>query len=142
MLRLIRDFGGQSVMSRFIEFGLCTALAWAVCAPSSAQEGFPLDGTWRGQWGAAGGNGTHVVIVMGWDGERIDGMINPGPRSIPFERAELEPSTWTVRIEAIDHDGQAIEIEGTLEDIGSYNRSITGSWKAGDDVAPFRITRE
>jgi hypothetical protein len=129
-------------MSRFIEFGLCAVLAWALSAPLSAQEGFPLDGTWRGEWQSAGGNRTHVVMVMSWDGERIDGMISPGPRSIPFQRAELEPSTWTVRIEALDHDGQAIAIEGTLEDIGSYNRSITGSWKVGDEIAAFRITRE
>lgn len=114
-----------------------------VAAPAlgTAQEGFPLDGTWRGAWGPAE-NEQHVVIVMSWDGERINGMINPGPRSLDFERAELEPSTWTVHIASVDHEGRRIEIEGTLEDIGAYNRFITGTWTLDGQPHAFRITRE
>lgn len=123
---------------------LIPALIAAAVAPAltCAQEGFPLDGTWRGEWGRPGGNGTHVVIVMSWDGERIDGMINPGPMSLPFARAELEPSSWTVRIEATDRDGRPIEIEGTLHDIGAYDRYITGTWNVGGVAYDFRITRQ
>lgn len=107
-----------------------------------AQEGFPLDGTWRGEWGSTGESRNRVVIVMSWDGERINGMINPGPRSIPFQHAELEPSTWTVRIEAVGPDGNEIVISGKLEDIGSYNRYIVGTWTQGGVEHDFRITRE
>lgn len=107
-----------------------------------AQEGFPLDGTWRGEWGSTGESRNRVVIVMSWDGERINGMINPGPRSIPFQHAELEPSTWTVRIEAVGHGDEEIVITGTLEDIGSYNRHIEGTWSQDGVEHAFRITRE
>ena len=117
--------------------------AFAVILPTlaAAQEGFPLDGTWRGEWGAAG-DATRVVIVMSWDGERINGMINPGPSSIDFARAELDPSTWTVRIEAVDRDGRPIEIDGTLQNIGAYDRYFTGTWSVGGDAHEFRVTRQ
>lgn len=117
-------------------------LAAALPAVGMSQEGFPLDGTWRGEWGPAGADGQHVVIVMSWDGERINGMINPGPRSLDFEQAQLEPGTWTVRIAAVDQDGRRIEIEGTLEDIGAYNRHIAGTWRLDGQTHEFRITRE
>ncbi|HEX7080187.1 MAG TPA: hypothetical protein VF329_04165 [Gammaproteobacteria bacterium] len=103
-----------------------------------AQEGFPLDGTWRGEWGS----GNVVVIAMEWDGERIEGMINPGPRAVPFTSAVLEPETWTVRIEAQGADSEPIRIEGQLKDIGSYNRYVEGTWTVGSERYPFKITRE
>src|SRR5690606_18155586 len=92
--------------------GIVTVMAAGLLAvalpPALAQEGSPRDGTWRGEGGEAA---THVVIVMSGDGERINGMINPGPRALDFASAQLEPATWTVRIEAVDPDGGPIEIE-------------------------------
>jgi hypothetical protein len=106
------------------------------------QEGFPLDGTWRGEWGAPGADGNHVVIVMKWNGETVTGRINPGPNSIDFADAWLEPSDWGVHIEARTPDGEAIRIDGTLSDIGSYNRTIVGTWRQGATEYAFNITRE
>lgn len=117
---------------------ICCIL-WGAGAP--AQEGFPLDGTWRGEWGGPGAT-HHVVIVMKWDGKTVTGRINPGPRSIAFTSAALIPENWTVRIEAVDAAGEAIRIEGTLEDIGSYNRSVVGTWTQGGASFPFSIERE
>lgn len=114
----------------------------ALMAAALAQEGFPLDGTWRGGYGPSSDDQTPVVIVMKWDGERINGLINPGPRSIDFTYAELEPSTWTVRIEAQTADADTIMIEGTLQDIGSYSRFIEGTWSQGGVETGFRIARE
>ena len=126
-----------------------TAAVWfaltagsALMATVHAQEGFPLDGTWRGGFGSNESERAPVVIVMKWDGESINGLINPGPRSIEFTYAELEPSTWTVRIEAQTADADGIMIEGTLQDIGSYNRFIEGTWSQGGVETGFRITRE
>jgi hypothetical protein len=132
--------------SGFIEggmgFSLKSALSIALVAltlAAHAQEGYPLDGTWRGSWGA---DNRMVVIVMKWDGKTINGTINPGPNSVPFTKASLEPSNWTVHIEAQGRDGAPISIDATLEDIGSYNRTLTGTWKqAGADHA-FKIARE
>ena len=107
-----------------------------------AQEGFPLDGTWRGDWGLSDADRTLVVMVMKWDGENINGTINPGPNSYPFTAAVLKPSDWSVHIEAENPDGEQVISEGSLSNIGSYNRSIEGTWTQDDIAHSFRIARE
>lgn len=119
-------------------------LAWvALTSPTTlrAQEGYPLDGTWRGTWGPEP-DAHPVVIVMKWDGETINGRINPGPNALAFSSASLDPSNWTVHIEA-EHEGpEPIAIDGQLANIGSYNRTIEGTWKQDGTEFPFKITRE
>ena len=98
----------------------CTAvvLSLLLAVAVQSQEGFPLDGTWRGEWGPDGGKSA-VVIVMTWDGKNVNGMINPGPNVVRFSGPVLEPSDWTVHIEAQSRDGQPIVIDAKLDDIGS-----------------------
>jgi hypothetical protein len=119
--------------------------AWVVCllfaSAATAQEGFPLDGTWRGEWGPDADKHT-VVMVMKWDGKTINGMINPGPSSVKLTTAVLEPSNWTVHIEAQGRDGAPIVIDAKLDDIGSYNRTLTGTWKQAGVDHGFKIRRE
>jgi hypothetical protein len=110
----------------------------AVAIVAIAQEGFPLDGTWRAQ---LEGNRT-VVVVMKWDGDTITGLINPGPRSVGFTAATLEPSDWGVRIEADKADGGRISVAGTLVDIGSYNRRIVGTWTENGATVDVELRRE
>ena len=121
-----------------------TALALPLAA--LGQEGFPLDGTWRGDWGTAPTDRTTIVLVMKWDGTDIDGMINPGPDSVPFSVAVLNPDDWTVHIEAEDRDDDgnpvAVVIDGRLDDLGSHNRTLEGTWRRGDVTGDFRIARE
>lgn len=119
---------------------LLGSLLTATCL--QAQEGFPLDGTWRGAFGLEGGVGTTVVMVMKWDGENITGTINPGPNSIPFGSAALEPGDWTVHIEARSRDGEPIVIDAKLDDIGSYNRTLAGTWRQAGVDYRFNIARE
>ena len=111
-----------------------------------AQEGFPLDGTWHGDWGPTGADRVQVVIVMKWDGTNINGIINPGRNSIPFTQASLDPGNWTVRFQATatGSDGSPVSIaaEGTLENLGSYHRTIAGTWSQGDIRGDFRLTRD
>ena len=106
---------------------------------ATAQEGYPLDGTWRGEYGA---DNTVAVVVMNWDGSVISGRINPGRNTINFTSASLNPENWTVHFEAATADGQPIVVDGVLENIGSYNRTITGTWKVGDVESPIVLTRE
>jgi hypothetical protein len=116
-------------------------LSLLLAAAAHSQEGYPLDGTWRGEWGPDGGKST-VVIVMKWDGTNVNGMINPGPNVVRFAGPVLDPSDWTVRIEAESRDGQPIVIDAKLEDLGSYNRTLTGTWtQAGIDHS-FEMARE
>ena len=112
-----------------------------LAAAVQSQEGFPLDGTWRGEWGPdASKNG--VVIVMKWDGKNVNGMINPGPNVVRFSGPVLEPSDWSVHIEAESANGQPIVIDAKLDDIGSYNRTLTGTWKQAGVEHPFKMARE
>ena len=127
----------MSLSAKCMGAALCLLLAVAV----QAQEGFPLDGTWRGDWGADASKST-VVIVMKWDGKNVNGMINPGPNVVRFSGPVLEPSDWSVHIEAQSRDGQPIVIDAKLADIGSYNRTLTGTWKQGAVGQPFKMARE
>lgn len=121
-----------------IRIGVAALTALWLASSASGQEGFPLDGTWRGEWGAE----QQVVLVMKWDGTNINGTINPGRNSVQFSSAVLTPADWTVHIEATGRDGAPIVIDAKLEDIGSYNRTLTGTWKQAGADHPFKAARE
>jgi hypothetical protein len=126
---------------KLIRLLLClTALAGAM--PGMAQEGYPLDGTWRGEWGPAGGEQTLAVLVMNWDGKAISGRINPGRNTINITSATLDPSGWHVHIDALGRDGKAIVIEADLQDLGSYHRRLAGIWQQDGESWPLMLTRE
>lgn len=111
-------------------------------ASALAQEGFPLDGTWRGERQAEGAAPVTVVLVMQWDGQNVTGLINPGLRSVRFDSGRLDPADWRVHISARNAAGEPIVIEGELGEIGSYHRTITGTWTEGGRSEPVRFTRE
>ncbi len=114
--------------------------------PSFAQEGYPLSGTWAGDWGPTTTQRTHLTLVMNWDGKTVSGTINPGPDAIPLANVYLDVTNWTVRIEAETKDasGKPVHIaaEGRLEDLSSYHRKIEGTWHQGSAQGSFRITRD
>ena len=116
-----------------------------VALPASAQFGHPLKGTWSGEWGATKDKQTHVVLEFNWDGKAITGNINPGPNAVPFEKAELDPSNWMVHIEGRGKDvsGAAVRyvIDGKLENIGAYQRVLSGTWVQGNEKGTFRVVR-
>ena len=64
---------------------------------------------------------------------------------MPLKTATLNPSNWTVRLEAEGRSGsgRAVRylIEGKLENLGSYYRLLTGTWTQGDEKGEFRLTR-
>lgn len=123
---------------------LLLSLLYPLLFPSAsiAQEGYPLDGTWRGEWGQPDGDQTLAVIVMNWDGESISGRINPGRNMIFFEDASLDPENWMVRFTSTSKQGEAITFEGKLENIGSYNRTLTGTWSVAGVENDLVLTRE
>ena len=125
-------------------FCLIACLAVPICV--FAQEGHPLTGTWSGDWGPAATQRNHVTLVMNWDGKNISGIINPGPDAIQVPSVFLDVTNWTIRIEADTKDpsGSPVHItaEGKLDDIGSYHRKITGTWRQGNAKGDFRVTRD
>lgn len=123
--------------------GLLVALALA--APASAQFGHPLKGTWSGDWGTSKENRTHVVLEIKWDGKALTGTINPGPTAVPLQTASLDADTWTVHLEADGKDasGKVIHyaVDGKLENIGAYQRVMTGTWTQGATKGDFKVVR-
>ena len=121
------------------------ALAGSSVMSVPAQEGHPLTGTWSGDWGPSLTNRTHITMVMSWDGKAVTGTINPGPDAIPVNEIFLDVTNWTVRFEAGTKDASGtptVAAEGRLEDIASYHRTITGTWRQGPAKGDFKLTRD
>jgi len=123
----------------------CLLLALLVAAPALAQFGHPLKGTWSGDWGTTKENPSHVVLELNWDGKAITGNINPGPKAVAIKKATLDPATWGVHIEADGKDaaGKPVPyaIDGKLENIGAYQRILSGTWAEGARKGTFRVVR-
>lgn len=122
---------------------LCLA---AIAGTALAQEGHPLSGTWTGDWGLPNqAQRTHITLVMSWDGDKVSGVINPGPDSAPLN-VFVDYANWEVRIDAEPKDvaGKAVKIEaeGKLEDMGSPRRRLVGTWHQGTLTGNFKVTRE
>lgn len=107
-----------------------------------AQEGHPLTGSWHGEWRPASGKKLPIFIFMKWNSTAIEGKINPGPKGVPIQLATLDADNWTVHLEAESKDHKHIVIDGKLDNIGSYHRTITGTWTEGDMKGDFELTRD
>jgi len=113
---------------------------------ASAQEGHPMSGTWIGEWGPSKTDRNQVTIIMNWDGKAITGMINPGPDKILIKSAALDSGKWTFHLEADAKDPMCVDqkfvADGKLENIGSYKRTVTGTYSYGKTKGDFKITRD
>jgi hypothetical protein len=114
--------------------GLCVAIsAWA-------QEGHPLVGTWHGEWHPASWQTTRIVMFMKWDGKDITGIINPGPNVMPIKVATFQG--WNVHLEADTKDKVHVTADGKMDQVGSYHRTIAGTWTQGPAKGDFKLTRD
>jgi len=123
--------------------GIVVALAGgALAGLVIAQEGHPLTGSWHGDWGSSAKQRTPIVMFMKWNNKSVEGTLNPGKSGAPLKTVTLNPSDWTVHIETDTKDGQHISADGKLDDIGSYNRTITGTWTQGKAKGDFKLKRD
>ena len=137
----------MAFVERMLAVRLCAVWLLVLATSAVAQEGHPLVGTWYGDWGASPQQRHDVTVVLTWDGKKIDGTIDPGPDAIPFKIATLDSSTWTVHIEAerpANAKTAAVHcvIDGKLANLGSYNRTLTGTWTQGTVKGEFKLARE
>jgi hypothetical protein len=116
---------------------LLAGLALAMLA--FAQEGHPLTGTWHGEW-TSGSQKNPIVMFLKWDTKNIVGTVNPGPNAMPLKAATLDPTNWMVHFEA--EGKEKVVADGKIENLGSYNRTITGTWTQGTAKGNFKITRD
>lgn len=121
-------------------------LALFAAALAPAQEGHPMVGSWVGDWGLEGQDRQRVVVILEWTGDELAGTINPGPNAVPIRVAEANPADWSLHMEAEGRDasGRSVPwvIDGRIDDLGTYNRTIAGTWVAGGRRGDFSITRQ
>jgi hypothetical protein len=132
---------------RLVGFLACLTIA----VTAFAQYGHPLAGSWSGDWGPNKDKRERVLVQMHWNGKQITGAINPGASGISLKAVtivhgtEAEPGIWTVKMEGEGKDsaGKAVTVvvDGKLENIGSANRLLTGTWTQGGVKGDFRLTR-
>ena len=114
---------------------LAAAIAGACWLPASAQEGYPLKGTWIGTWKSNAVHGDDLFLVMDWDGKTISGTINPGTDDMPITKASLDPNGWVVHIEAAAKDKSGKPLHYVIE------RSSTSSSLIGPSSVLGRAKR-
>ena len=120
-------------------------LACLAAAPLWAQLGHPAKGAWSGYWGPGESEQRRVLLLLDWTDNEITGVINPGRNAVEIDQADLDPSTWTLTIEAdmpLD-DGTVgrYVATGKLDNLGSWtSRRYSGTYTHGDETGTFLVT--
>jgi hypothetical protein len=121
-------------------------LIFCLSVTAFAQEGHPLTGSWHGDWGPSPAQRNRLVFSMKYEAQKVTGIINPGRLAIRIQTVMLDPANWTVHIEADGKDqaGNPVHVvaDGKLDNIGSYNRTLSGTWTQGPVKGDFKITRD
>jgi hypothetical protein len=127
------------------------AACLGIAVSAFAQFGHPLTGTWSGDWGPSKDKRERLLVQMHYDGKQVTGTINPGPTGAPLKNVtvipgtEAQPGVWTIKMEAEGKDGSGktvpIVVDGKLENLGSPNRVLTGTWTQGGVKGDFTLTR-
>lgn len=120
-------------------------LACLAAAPLWAQLGHPAKGAWSGYWGPGESEQRRVLLLLDWTDNEITGVINPGRNAVEIDRADLDPSTWTLTIEANmpleDGTVDRYVATGKLDNLGSWtSRRYSGTYTHGDEAGTFLVT--
>jgi hypothetical protein len=135
--------GWRSLLSAFC---ILQSALLVTCIPLSGQEGHPLVGSWHGDRGTGPKNRTDVTVIMDWDGAQITGVVNPGFEGMKLQNAKLTPKDWSVHFEldARDAAGKPTRcmVDGTIDRLGSDQRTLAGTWVCGSVKQDFKLTRD
>jgi hypothetical protein len=113
---------------------------------ATAQVGHPAKGSWLGYWGPNAQTQRRVVLQLDWQNNQLSGVLNPGPRATPIQKATLSYDTWTLVIEADlpiknGEPAQHWVATGKLENLGSWsNRRFSGTYQYGAESGAFQVT--
>jgi hypothetical protein len=140
-------------MQRSLYIVLCLLVCLALAIPVFGQLGFPLTGTWSGEWGPSKSERHRVLLEFNWDGKAISGTLNPGPNAAPLTNITLTPpqgienaaKPWPLHFEANvrNEAGQTVRVvvDGQLENIGVFKKVISGAWQEGNVKGYFEVVR-
>jgi hypothetical protein len=121
---------------------LVAALLLMGATAGVAQEGFPLDGTWRGETVLRDGSPRTIVLVMLWDGKSVTGTVNPGRDGMDFTGGTLNPDGWKFTLDVKDAKGGPVRFEGVIQDLGKYDRLLVGKWTDSAGTFDIRFKHE
>jgi hypothetical protein len=107
-----------------------------------AQEGFPLDGTWRAEVVNKDGSHRTIVLVMQYDGKQVNGTMNPGPESVDFTGGKLTPEGWKFALAFKGAKSTNTTFNGAISNLGKYNRVLAGKWTEGATSLDVRFVHE
>jgi hypothetical protein len=139
--------------SKAIRF-VCLVAVVALAIPAFAQMGYPLKGSWSGDWWLKKGDENHILLDFDWDGKTLKGMLNPGTDNVTLQKLTLDPPAggvakamdpWLLHFEADvkDSSGKMVHyvVDGKLQNIGAYNKFVTGTWAVGNQKGEFKVVR-
>ena len=136
------------------------AFVMALGLATTAQEGYPLAGTWYGDYGT--GNQKHdLTIIMKWDGKSVTGTVNPGASATPIKTAVMKitpgkpapegqnsttgiPPVFDVHMEfdvPAAAGGGTVVFDGTIKNPVAGNRTIVGTFSRGSERGPMQLRR-
>lgn len=126
----------------------------AMVVPAFAQYGYPLKGTFSGDWWVQKGKENHLLIEFNYEGEKdlVTGTYSPGPDGVAVQKLTVtlpNPSVvteglkpWLVHFEvdAKDDGGKAVHLvfDGKLENIGAFNKHLSGTVTEGGQKGEFK----
>jgi hypothetical protein len=128
---------------------MCVIAVAAIAATAFAQMGYPLKGSWSGDWWLKKGEENHILLEFDWDGKTLKGVFNPGTDNVVLQKLALDPPTggvakamdpWLLHFEA-DVNSSHYVVDGKLQNIGAYNKLVTGVWAVGNQKGEFKIVR-
>jgi hypothetical protein len=133
---------------------VCLVAVLAMAVPAFAQYGYPLKGTFSGDWWTEKGKENHLLIEFDYDGDKdlVKGTYSPGPEGIVLQKLTVTPPNpnvvteglkpWLVHFEVDtkDDSGKAVHLvfEGKLENIGAFNKHLTGTLTANGQKGEFK----
>jgi hypothetical protein len=134
---------------------VCVIAVLAIAIPALAQWGHPLKGSWSGDWWVTKGKETRILLDFDWDGKALKGMLNPGTDNAALQKLTLQtppidnvskaqdPGLLHFEADVKDASGKTVHYvaDGKMQNLGSYNRFITGTWTAGTQKGEFKLTR-
>jgi len=141
------------MQSRFLRFA-CVLAVSAMVVPAFAQYGYPLKGTFSGDWWVQKGKENHLLIEFNYEGDKdlVTGTYSPGPDGVALQKLTVTPPNpavvadgikpWLVHFEVDtkDDSGKAVHLvfDAKLENIGAFNKHLSGTVTANGQKGEFK----